>query len=206
MIIASLLTSFRWLCIIDLLPYKITKASMSMNQQVPKLWIFVFLAVVATLVGIYVTSPKPQTIPVDTDPLDELPESDRAMTFEQMLVTGKNAIYLENQASGSAEVTIGFVVLSDPGYVVIFDNNDGVPGEIIGYSALLQKGGEHIVMRADTPLEEDALYFAMLYHDNGDGYFSAVTDTQVLDTENSVVLMTFIAQEGVVPEAEPVTP
>jgi len=173
-----------------------------MNNQIPKSWILLFLAVVGILVGLYLTSPDP----VVTGESDALPETSRAITFEGMLLTGGNAIYLENQTAEQTQVLIGYVVLSAAGYVVVYDDNDGVPGEVVGVSDLLEDGGEHILMRVDEPLQDGEIYYAMLFHDDGDGLFRALSDTQAIDSTDSVILMTFEATIDAAPEVEAVMP
>jgi len=55
-------------------------------------------------------------------------------------------------------------------------------------------------------LVEDHVYYAMLYHDDGDGRFREDADTQAADSEQSVVLMTFLATPEAQPELGPVEP
>lgn len=174
-----------------------------MRQTVPKLWIFAFLAMAVLVVAILVSEPQ---LPEPTGSEEVILEPDRSATFEQMLKIGDNAIYVENQPSDQVYVRVGFTVLSQSGYVIILDDNEGVPGEIIGESDLLEAGGEHFIVPVDKHLEHDQVYYAMLYHDNGDGRFRAQEDTQVVDAQDSVVLMTFVARRDAQPETEAVMP
>lgn len=173
-----------------------------MNNQVPKSWVFLFLAVTAVLIGIYFTTPTP----TEPDASESLPETSRTTTFEEMLEHGENAIYLEDQTAGQTEVVVGYVVLSSPGYVVIYGDEEGVPGEEIGSSALLEEGGEHISLRVDDVLVDGDVYYAMLWHDDGDGLFRDSRDTQVNDSADSVILMTFEASANTEPESGAVMP
>ncbi|NQV90336.1 hypothetical protein HQ487_02915 [Candidatus Uhrbacteria bacterium] len=174
-----------------------------MKQAIPKLWFFVFLAVGAIIIAILVTGPK---TPQNPSQEEVLLEPTRATTYGQMLEKGGNAIYLENQTSGQSLVQVGFVILSAPGYVVIFDDNDGLPGKIIGSSDLLQSGGEHFFVSVDKGLEEDEVYYALIYHDNGDGRFREEDDAQATDFEDSVILMNFIATSEAQPEETAIMP
>ena len=174
-----------------------------MQQNIPKLWIFFFLIVVILVAAIFVTGPTP-TVPVSEESTE--PEPTRYATFEGMLDLGGNAVYVENQMSGSSSILVGFVVLSAPGYVVIYNDDSGVPGEVIGESILLQTGGEHLTVALDEPLVEDQVYYAMLYQDDGDGQFREDADTQAVDSEQSVILMTFLATPEAQPELGPVEP
>src|SRR3989344_5560111 len=55
------------------------------------------------------------------------------------LIIGSNAIFVSDQRPGSF-VLINFVFLEKAGYVIIYEDNFGQLGEIIGGSKLLSKG------------------------------------------------------------------
>ena len=178
-----------------------------MQQNIPKSWIFVFLIVTTLVIVILLIDPEKQISKqkqVEQSP--QVMEPSRSATFESMLDTAGNAIYVENQKTGFTSVKIGFAVLSQPGYVVIFNDNDGVPGSVIGQSEILSGGGEHFIVPITKVLEEGVVYYAMLYHDDGDERFRLDQDAQVIDSQNSVILMNFIASQEAEPELGPVTP
>lgn len=174
-----------------------------MQQAVPKLWMFFLLIVAVLVVAIAMSGPSALT---QTQTQTNAPEPTRYATFEEMLEGGDNAIYVENQTSGSSFVIVGFAVLSGSGFIVVYDDDGGVPGSVIGESDLLESGGEHLVVLLHEPLAEDQVYYAMLYHDDGDGRFRADADSQVTDSEQSVILMSFLASSESEPELEPVEP
>ncbi len=174
-----------------------------MQNAVPKLWIFFFVIVLVLVMAILTSSSQ---TPVSESLESSTPETTRYTTYENMLERGDNAIYVENQNSHSTFVLVGFAVLSKPGFIVIYDDNSGVPGSIVGESMLLPTGGEHLIVPVETPLLQDQVYYAMLYHDSGDGRFRIDDDTQVVDSEQSVVLMTFLAINQAAPETGPVVP
>jgi len=175
-----------------------------MQQTIPKLWIFVFLSVGILITVILLTDQKPQNPSEiqENAPLEE----ERSLTFEGMLDRGGNAIYLENQKTGSTTVTVGFVVLSSPGYVAIYDDQEGVPRAVIGASGLLDTGGEHFVIPLQKTLEDGQVYYAVIYADDGNGRFREGEDAQAVDQEDSVVLMSFIATSDADPESEAILP
>ncbi|MDG1949389.1 MAG: hypothetical protein P8J32_01040 [bacterium] len=175
-----------------------------MQQNVPKSWIFIFLAVIAAITGLILTTEP--TEEVVEEPTEEVMEATRSTTFTNMLATGEDAIYLENQPADTQSVDVGYVVLSQPGYVVIAADNDGVPGERIGTSRWMDDGGEHVTVDLTQTLLHDNVYYAVVHHDNGDGTFNVSTDPAATDTLDSVVLMTFIALDGAAPENKPVMP
>ncbi len=175
-----------------------------MNNGVPKLWIFFFFFVLIGLVGVALSPTEPAM--VDEEVLTESPDPARALTFDAMLETGNDAVYLEDQVAGGSKVVVGYVILSKPGYVVIHGDESGTPGARLGESKLLESGGEHVSIEVSEVLQDDAVYYAILYRDNGDGRFRSTSDAQVLDTKDSVVLMTFTASHGAMPELNPVSP
>lgn len=161
-----------------------------MSHNFPKLWIFFFLITLVLVVTIIATAPStPEVIETQT----EAPEPTRYATYEEMLERGDDAVYIENQQSGLESVLVGFVVLAKPGFVVIYNDNGGIPGSIIGKSDILSSSGENVVIPIDESLVDDQVYYAIMYHDDGDGYFGAEEDTQAVDSQQSVVLMTFLA-------------
>lgn len=170
------------------------------------MWIFVFCAIVFLVLAIVFTQPKTQ----EDDPLLvnglESNGSVRVQTFEQMLDSGENAIYVEDQKVGEREVVIGLVLLTDPGFVVLYDNNEGLPGEVVGVSRWILDGAELFSVDVDTPLEEGAIYYAILYKDDGDQEFVHEKDSPVYDSEDSIVLMTFSATSSAEPETEVIVP
>lgn len=176
-----------------------------MQQNVPKSWILIFLAVIVLIIGIIVTGPTQDDNSADTTAEKPL-EATRATTFNNMLAVGDDAIYLENQPAGVEEVQVGYVKLSRPGYVIIAADDDGVPGKRIGTSVPLEGETEHFTVSLTETLEHDAVYYAVVHHDNGDGVFDVSTDPAANDSLDSVVLMTFLALEGAAPETGAVMP
>lgn len=175
-----------------------------MQQNVPKSWIFVFLAVMAAIIGLMFTSEPAE--PVLEEEQEEVMEATRSSTFNNMLAMGDDAIYVENQPAGTGEVTIGYIVLSQPGYVIIAADDEGVPGKRIGTSRWMNDGGEHVTVELTELLAHDQVYYAVVHHDNGDEVFNVATDPAATDSEDSVVLMTFLALNGAEPESKPVMP
>lgn len=119
-------------------------------------------------------------------------------TVGEMQRVGQNAVFVEDQPSGSYGVTVGFVVMREPGFVEIWENKDGMPGEVVGRSELISSGSiEHAVVALERPLVDREVYYAILVREDG---------TQVADAEGNVILMTFVARADAMPETEPVLP
>ncbi len=178
-----------------------------MKQNIPKLWLFFFLIIVFLFIGLAVTAPKAEDSAVSPqDTSAAIDEQVRSQTFENMLEAGENAIFVENQQAGQREVWVGYAVLSKPGFVAIYNDRDGMPGDVIGNSGWMVEGGEHVLIRAEESLVQGQVYYAVAYHDDGDAEFSEIHDTQATDFEDTVVLMTFEAVENAMIETEPVLP
>lgn len=89
----------------------------------------------------------------------------------QTLPQGDNALKVQNNLHGDY-VTIPFVRLSKPGYVMIHASENGQPGEIIMTGSLLEKG-EHTNVNVRTGIQTNPgeKYFAMLHTDNGNSVY-----------------------------------
>ncbi|NBS41658.1 hypothetical protein EBS80_03275 [bacterium] len=124
--------------------------------------------------------------------------SPRVQTFRAMQAAGDASVYVEDQEAGSTNVSVGFAIMPNAGYVEIRADEDGHPGATIGTSRPLPSGGgEHVSVDVDLPLEAHAIYYALLV-DEG--------KTPVTDTDGNIVLMSFAALPGVAPETEAVEP
>lgn len=171
-----------------------------MNKLAVPIGILVAVAAVAAALlwrSSYTTGPR----------IAETEPDPRQQTFQEMMLVGTDAIYVDDQAAGSAEVLVGFAVIKDAGFVVVHADDDGVPGEIIGASALLPAGGgEHVTVSLDETLVDGEIYYAVLYRDDGDGTFDAAEDRQVTDKDSNVILMTFAASADAEPEFGPISP
>ncbi len=139
-----------------------------------------------------------KTSPWEKVPVQELVVPDvRVETFEQMKEEG-NAVYVENQMSGSSVVSVGFVVIDESGYVEIHADDDGVPGEVIGTSKLLYApGAEHLEISLSAPLSDHAVYYAIVTN---------AKKVPVTDSQDHIVLMSFAARSDEEPETGAVDP
>jgi hypothetical protein len=153
--------------------------------------------IIATVVAAIVLT-SPWKARYGSGPSETSEPSPRVQTFESMLLVGNNAIYVDDQRSGSSTVYVGFAVLKDRGYVEIRSDDGGLPGDAIGRSALLPPGGgEHFEVALNRPLVDGEVYYAMLLHEDG---------LPVTDAEGNVMLMSFTAREDAEPETGVVLP
>ncbi len=153
--------------------------------------------VFVALLGLFLTSPNQnspknqETSEIGSQKSALVPQSNISTNF---LEKGGNTIVITNQAVGEYTVSVEKVVLSQEGYIVIFNDNDGVPGDIIGESELIDGEQGQVQVTLSRVLGEDEVYYAMLFHDDGDGLFREIKDTQVITTDEMVVLMSFATE------------
>lgn len=110
------------------------------------------------------------------------------------VLPGGNAIAVNDQASGS-NVEVSFITLARDGWVVIHEERDGKPGNILG--ALRFNAGESQkgVVELLRPTVEGKTYFAMIHLDDGDRQFDHTKDLPVTDQQGNVIMMRFVASE-----------
>ena len=115
----------------------------------------------------------------------------------RVLQVGENIIYVAEQKPGSS-VSVDFASMIKEGYVVIYDNDNGRFGKIIGNSKVLPKGeSSNISIGLIRPTINGEFLFAMLHEDNGDGTFSPNIDVPLRDQDGNIMYMFF----GVNPNA-----
>lgn len=175
------------------------------QSRVPVGWILVLIGIILVVVAIIFTQPRETSFVPDSQGFESNGDP-RVQTLEQMLLVGDDAIFVDDQPIGASEVVVGFVSLSNPGYVVIHRDDDGLPGSIMGVSDWLLDGAEHFTVEVESPLSKGEIYYAMLYKDDGDQAWSAPKDLPVTDKESNIILMTFTTSEGASPQEGAVMP
>ncbi len=110
-------------------------------------------------------------------------------------IVGTNAIYVDEPLPGRS-VSIAMARLEKPGFVVIYEDNAGKPGKILGTSGALPTGETKKI----TPIglsrmtKDGETLYAMLHLDDGDGVFDSAKDKPALDSLNGQpVMMIFTA-------------
>ena len=95
---------------------------------------------------------------------------------------------ISTQAPGDT-VVVDFASLEQAGYLVIQAYTEEGPGEVLGTSPLLAAGMiEQVQITLNVTTEPDQTFFAVLYHDDGDGLFSPEADMMVYDQSGTVPL------------------
>jgi glucose/arabinose dehydrogenase len=164
-------------------------------------WVLLALAAVASAVYfIYTTnlnvkisaSPSPE---IASEQKEEK-EDPEVATVSETLVAGDNYIVVSDFSPGKV-VNIKKVKLSQPGYVVIHQEEVGAAGEVLGSSDLLSEGEtENLSVDLSREISQGEVIYAMLHSDDGDGEFNIENDVPVEDDEGNVIMMMFVVKEG----------
>lgn len=87
------------------------------------------------------------------------------------------------------------VTLQTSGFVVIHEEKDGQPGEIIGASTLLTPGThENVIVQLKRKTLAREKLVAMVHKDNGDGIFDGATDAEDKDESGKNLQAAFQVQ------------
>ena len=110
-----------------------------------------------------------------------------------MMMAGSRppSIQVSDQVISADTVTIDTLFLDKAGYVVIHKvTEEGKPGPVIGYSALLNGSNENVAVKISDHDGLQAL-FAMLHYDDGDGSYQFPGPDKPTFLEEKIVLTKF---------------
>ena len=118
--------------------------------------------------------------------------SDTSATNSNSATTGSaNSIIMADQYPGNV-VYVSSVQLSQPGWVVIHEDNNGQPGAIIG-EAYAGAGISPVKVILTSPTIDGHSYYAMLHSDNGDKKFDVSVDLPLKDQNGNIIMKLFNA-------------
>lgn len=164
---------------------------MSQNQVIA---LVVVVAVVAGGVGFWfgtLNARSGAAIPASGIP-GGTPEGTPATGASITLPSGQNAIAVDDQDAGST-ATVRSTTLAEEGWVVIHEDWNGKPGNILGARRLPAGSHQAIVVELLRSTEGGKVYYAMLHRDDGDKAFAHTRDLPVLDASGSPIMMRFVA-------------
>ena len=173
------------------------------RTTLPKTWIFFFVIILVLIIAsLLQPATKSQEIPAPSQTAaDQMLPVSREANADGMLKNGDNAIYLTDQVSGQSKINIGYAVFAKPGFITVREDDQGMPGKIVGISTILNGRVESPSVELTTSLQADRVYYAELVSDDGNGTFEESKDHLVNDKDKSVVLMSFLARADVVSTA-----
>jgi hypothetical protein len=101
----------------------------------------------------------------------------------------QNTLDVPDQAGGQ-EFFINSVSSKNGGFVVIYRDNNGTPGTIIGVSPLIAPGAtmKNLRFTLNEAVKEGDIVYAALHQDNGDGVFDASTDSIAKDASGNPLM------------------
>ncbi|MBU0750249.1 hypothetical protein KKH15_01905 [Patescibacteria group bacterium] len=107
---------------------------------------------------------------------------------EASLVTDENAVLVADQQPGD-ETVVSYAKLSKPGYVVVYSTEANGTKTVLGSSDLLTAGEHRNVKVRHTggTSINGSVVTATIVADDGDGSYSAETDTEVVSEDSAAV-------------------
>jgi hypothetical protein len=161
---------------------------MNPNESGIKTWqwvVTVIVIIVLIVIGVMVFGGKGTQAPIT----EETP----AATDNS--ATSLNRITMTDQYPGNV-VYLSSVQVADPSWVVIQDDNSGVPGKIIG-SARFDKGINPGKITLTQPMIDGKTYYAVIYTDSGKTKFDATASVPLKDANGNVIMKVFHASTSV---------
>ena len=113
-----------------------------------------------------------------------------AVTKMTITNTNKNSTVVKEQTSGLS-VSIDSVSFEEDGWVAIHEDNNGVPGNILGAQLFVAGDHTNVVVDLLRGTMSDATYYAMLHSENGDRAFNVRNDTPLLGLDGQPIMTAF---------------
>lgn len=151
-------------------------------------WVVTVIVIVALIILGYYMFSGSKTPTLNPDITTDTTTSDDA-------TNNVNRIMVSDQFPGNI-VYVSSVLLAKPGFVVIYKDNNGTPGEVIGsqyFSAGTYPG--KITLTSSTV--EGGKYYAVLHLDNGDKKFDIAKDLPIKDASGNIIMKPFRATNSV---------
>ena len=112
------------------------------------------------------------------------------------------SVTVEDQAIENDQVTIASVYSDGPGWIVIHADDNGSPGEVVGYAAVTEGENTDVTVDIDTEMATETLY-AMLHEDLGtEGTYEFPGDDGPVQVDGEVVVEPFTVTGGLAAEDE----
>jgi hypothetical protein len=138
---------------------------------------------------------RPMVVSDVTDNSTDLTDLGTATSSSTNQIQGDNGVIVNDQPAGSS-VTVEQVLLQNPGWVAIQDDNNGVPGKILG-AELFDKGTNSGTVSLLRKTVSGVTYFAVLRTNVGDyHYFNAKNDTVLDDSTGAPIMIQFMAENA----------
>ena len=106
------------------------------------------------------------------------------------VLTSNSAVAISNQPAGMS-VVVRKVELQETGWVVVHEGTNGQIGNALGAARLEPGVHENVVVELLRGTTANALYWAVIYRDNGDKAFSLETDFPALGNGGAPLMSAF---------------
>ncbi len=116
-----------------------------------------------------------------------------SVTEEGTSLTGVG-ITVDDQNPGKI-VVVSQVFLNSPAWVVIYENNNGTPGNLLG-ARLFEKGNNSGIIQLLGSMKVNGSYLAVVQTDNGDGVIDIKKDPILKGTDGKNIQAAFKATVG----------
>lgn len=102
------------------------------------------------------------------------------------------SITMSSQFPGSS-ITVARIGMDNRGYAVVYENNQGMLGKIIGNSKILPAGESvNVFIGLVRAVKSGESLFLVLHEDTGDGIFTPSIDLPAKDEEDNIRFLSFV--------------
>jgi len=161
------------------------------QPTIPLLWI-VWLGIIAiAVIGILLSQPSAPISDPSKEAIDETQWQLREDHYASLVAETGAGVLIADQVTGK-EVTVTSATMPASGFLVIFGDDDGAPGERIG-SLKLEKGvHENVLVPLSQEVQSGEVCYAVVTQENIDQKESLYdTGDPILDADGAWVLMSF---------------
>jgi len=131
----------------------------------------------------------------DQDQVDDESDTNGDVKDTSSTVVSIASISVNDQNFGDM-VSVASVVLDRTGWIVVYEDNEGKPGSILGaglYNEGTTSDGEVVLLRSTVP---DSLYYVKIHADDGDRQFDFKKDVAVVGANGDEIVTTFTTGNG----------
>lgn len=146
----------------------------------------VIVIIVLIIIGVMVFGNKGSSTPVSTTTATNTPAPASAQV---------NRIVMADQYPGNVAY-LSSVQLQNGGWIVIKNDNNGQPGDIIG-ETYSPAGINPVKVTLTSPMVDGGTYYAILYTGNNSATFSATAEQPLTDANGNVIMFVFHASTSV---------
>jgi hypothetical protein len=166
-----------------------------MNKNTPRIIISVIIIVIVIGIGYVVLKggKSGDTTTVKPVVIDNNTAASSSATEEGVSLKGVG-ITVDDQNPGFL-VVVSQVFVNAPSWVVIHEDVNGTPGNILG-ARLFEKGSNSGIIQLLNSMKVGKSYLAVVHGDNGDGTFDLKKDTILKGTDGKNIMAKFSVTQG----------